>query len=123
MLVVIAPSLGLYTNPRGQELMIGAVMAIPLLNAAFNAKSAGGWQARMDNLLGRLVDPIFISHFLVFFCCEKLLGLPPQQHGGVYVLKSILGSLVSAMLLIQLQAMVEHYRISGRGFASMCDAS
>ena len=119
MLLVVAPSFGLYANPRVQELMIGAVMAIPLLSAALNAKSAGGWQARMDDLLGRLAYPIFISHFLVFFCCEKLLGLTPQQHGSAYVLTAILGSLASSLLLIQVQAQVERYRISRRGFPSM----
>lgn len=119
MLLVVAPSLGLYAKPRVQELIIGAVMAIPLLSAALNAKSLGDWQARLDDRLGRLAYPIFISHFLVFFCCEKLLGLTLQQHGGTYVLAAILGSLASSLLLVQLQAQVERYRISRRGFASM----
>lgn len=123
MLLVVAPSFGLYSKPRVQELMIGAVLAIPLLSASLNVKIADGRHASLDNLLGRLAYPIFISHVLVFFCCEKLLGLTPQQHGGVYVLTSILGSLASALLLIQLQTMVERYRISRRGFASMGGAS
>lgn len=123
MLLVIAPSFGLYANPKVQELIIGAVIAIPLLSATLNTRCADGWQARLDDLLGRLAYPIFISHFLVFFCCEKLLGLTLQQHGTVYVLVSILGSLISALLLIQLQAQVERYRISRRGFRSMGSVS
>lgn len=123
MLIAIAPSFGLYTNTHVIELLMSATLAAPLLNAALSVKNLRKRWRMADDLLGRLAYPIFICHFLVFFCCEKLLGLTPQQHVGVHVLTSILGSLVSAMLLIQLQAMVEHYRISGRGFASMCDAS
>jgi peptidoglycan/LPS O-acetylase OafA/YrhL len=123
MMLVVAPSFGLYANPRVQELMIGAVMAIPLLSAALNAKSSGGVWSRVDELLGRLAYPIFISHFLVFFCCEKLLGLTPQQDNGAYVLAAILGSIISALLLIQLQAQVERFRISRRGFTSMSNFS
>lgn len=118
MLLVIAPSFGLYSKPRVQELMIGAVMAIPLLSAAINVMNMSEWQASLDDKLGRLAYPIFISHFLVFFCCEKLLGLT-WQSGGKYVLATILGSLISAVLLIQLQTHVERYRISRRGFCSM----
>ena len=119
MLLVIAPSFGLYAKPRVQELMIGAVMAIPLLSAALSAKRSSGWQARSDDLLGRLAYPIFISHFLVFYCCEKLLGLTLSRHGSVYVLTTIAGTLISALLLVQLQALVERYRIARRGFSSM----
>lgn len=119
MLLVIAPSLELYAKPRVQELLLGAVMAIPLLSAALSARSTLGWQKRLDDLLGRLAYPIFISHFLVFFCCEKLLGLTLEQHGGIYVLSAILGSLAASMLLIHLQAQVERYRITRRGFSSM----
>jgi peptidoglycan/LPS O-acetylase OafA/YrhL len=119
LLLVIAPSFGLYTKPRAQELIIGAVMAVPLLSAALSAKLSSGWQARSDDLLGRLAYPIFISHFLVFFCCEKLLGLTLSQHGTVYVLAAIMGTLISSLLLVKLQAQVEHYRIARRGFSSM----
>lgn len=123
MMLVVAPSFGLYANPRVQELMIGAVMAIPLLSAALNAKSSSGWRSRADDLFGRLAYPIFISHFLVFFCCEKLLGLTLRQNQSAYVLAAILGSLISALLLIQLQTQVERYRISRRGFGSMSNVS
>lgn len=119
MLLVVAPSLGLYANPRVQELLFGAVIAIPLLGAALRAKGSEAWQLRLDDLLGRLAYPVFISHFLVFFCCEKLLGLTPASDTGLYVVTSILGSLTVSVLLIQLQAQLEHYRITRRGFGSM----
>jgi peptidoglycan/LPS O-acetylase OafA/YrhL len=117
MLLVLAPSLGLYAKPRVQELILGAVIAIPLLSAALNAKSAGK-RAHLDDLLGRLAYPIFISHFLVFFCCEKVFGIT-WQHGSTYVLTSIAGSLSLSLLLAKLQTRVERYRITRRGFASM----
>ncbi|MBD9426162.1 acyltransferase [Pseudomonas sp. PDM15] len=119
MLLVVAPSLGLYAKPRVQELLLGAVVALPLLSASLHARSAADWQQRLDELLGRLAYPIFISHFLVFFCCEKLLGLTLAKDGGGFVLASILGSLAASLLLIRLQAQVERYRIARRGFESM----
>lgn len=119
MILVIAPSFGLYTKPRVQELMIGAVMAIPLLSAAIKADIKSDWLVRLDNLFGRLAYPIFISHFLVFFCCEKLIGLTFPEDGGFYVLFAISGSLVSALALSKLQGYVERYRVRRRGFSSM----
>lgn len=118
MLLVVAPSLGLYALPRVQELLLGAVIAAPLLNATLRGKGYG-WISGLDDLLGRLAYPIFISHFLVFFCCEKLLGLKLSQNPTIYVLTSILGSIAVSLLLIRLQARVERYRIGRRSFGSM----
>lgn len=119
MLLIVAPSLGLYANPRVQELLLGACLATPLLGAALQMKNTETWLKRADDLLGRLAYPIFISHFLVFFCSEKLLGLTPVQGGARYVLVVVAGSIAASMLLIRLQAQVDSYRIAKRGFASM----
>lgn len=122
VLLVIAPCFGLYANPRVQELLLGASLAIPLLSAVLGVKNATGWLRRLDDLLGRLAYPIFICHVLVFFCCEKL-GMTPAQNGLLYVLASLMGSLIFALLLLQLQTQVERYRIARRGFASMNSAA
>lgn len=118
MLIVIAPVFSLYANPRVQELLFGAVIAIPLLSSVLNAKSTHDKFLLADDLLGKMAYPIFICHFLIFFCCEKLLGLT-WQDGGVYVLAATAGSLGMALLMVKLQAYVEGYRITRRGFASM----
>lgn len=119
MLLLIAPGFGLYTRPRIQELMIGAVIAIPLLSAAIKADVKSGWLVRLDRFFGRLAYPIFISHFLVFFCCEKLIGLTFPVGGWGYVLFVVSGSFVTALALSNLQDYVEQYRVKRRGFGSM----
>lgn len=123
MLLIVAPSLGLYANPRVQELLFGACLAIPMLSAAVQIQRPEAWLKRADDLLGRLAYPIFISHFFVFLCSEKLLGLTPLQGGARYVLAVVAGSLITSLLLIRLQAQVESYRIRRRGFASMATQS
>lgn len=119
MLLAIAPALGLYANPYVLELLIGATLAMPLLAFALHARNTGKWLPRLDELLGRLAYPIFISHFLVFFCCEKLLGLTLAKDGSLYVLSTILGSIAVSLLLARLQAQIERYRLARRGFGSM----
>lgn len=118
MLLLVAPSFGLYGNPRVQELLLGACLAMPMLGAAVGVKNRGRLLVKMDDTLGKLAYPVFISHFMVFFCCEKLLGLTPA-HGANYILVAILGTLALSLMLISLQAQVERYRITRRGFASM----
>jgi peptidoglycan/LPS O-acetylase OafA/YrhL len=119
MLLVVAPSFGLYGNPRVQELLLGAVLAIPLLGAVLNSPSTPGWQRVADTILGRLAYPMFICHFLVFFCCEKIFNLSLVEHGGLYVLSTLIVSISVSLLLTRFQKYVERYRISRRGFVSM----
>ncbi|WP_082629066.1 acyltransferase family protein [Pseudomonas sp. TTU2014-080ASC] len=119
MLLVIAPSFGLFRNPWVTELLLGAALTLPLITIALNSKPSGVRWVALDDLLGRMAYPIFISHVLVFFCCEKLLKLTPTEDGPLYVLSVIGGSLFASLLLVRLQAWVEQYRIRRRGFASM----
>ena len=119
MLIAVAPGFDLYANPQVIELLLGATLAAPLLSAALSVKNLGRRWRMADDLLGRLAYPVFICHFLVFFCCEKLLGMTLTEDGAVYVLTTMAGSVLVALLLIRLQAWVERYRIARRGFASM----
>ncbi|KRU92626.1 acyltransferase family protein [Pseudomonas aeruginosa] len=118
LLLVVAPTFGLFSHPFVMELLLGAVLAWPLLSAALGARPDNVWLKKADNLLGRLAYPIFISHFLAFFFCEKLLGFDQGQQGAA-IPASIALSLGISWLLLRLQTSIDAYRLRRRGFASM----
>ncbi|MES2819189.1 MAG: acyltransferase [Pseudomonadota bacterium] len=115
ILLVMAPSAGLYQNPYVQELLLGAVMALPLTRAALDYRPIDKHIKRLDEAFGRLAYPVFVSHFLVFFLCEKALLINPA-HKALYVPTVILGSLLLSVYLMYLQSLLERYRIRRRGF-------
>lgn len=118
LLLVVAPAFQLFNNLRVMELLLGAVLAWPLISAALNSKPQEVWLKIADNLLGRLAYPIFISHFLVFYLCEKLLGLTSSQQ-NMYIPTAILLCICISYALMSLQDIFETYRLQRRGFSSM----
>jgi peptidoglycan/LPS O-acetylase OafA/YrhL len=117
MLLLLAPMFRLNGHSGVQEILLGAVLTVPLLTVVLQTQVSAVVK-RWDEPLGRLAYPIFIAHFLVFLCCEKLLNLIPERSAR-YVLVSVLGTLLLAWCLSQLQLKVERYRIARRGFVSM----
>ena len=73
--------------------------AVTELGAALQMKNPEAWLKRADDLLGRLAYPIFITHFLVFFCSEKLLRMPPVQGGPRSALVVVASSDAAAIAL------------------------
>ena len=118
LLLVVAPTFQLFDNPRVMELLLGATLAWPLVAAALNSKPQEAWLKTTDSLLGRLAYPIFISHFLAFYLCEKLFNLTSTQQ-GMYIPTAILLCLCIAYALMRLQTLLETYRLQRRGFSSM----
>jgi peptidoglycan/LPS O-acetylase OafA/YrhL len=118
LLLVVAPTFQLFANPLVMELLLGATLAWPLVAAALNSKPQEAWLKAADSLLGRLAYPIFISHFLSFYLCEKLFNLTSAQQ-GMYIPTTILLCLCIAYALVQLQDVLEAYRLQRRGFSSM----
>lgn len=117
LLLLIAPAFKLFNNPQVMELLVGAVLALPLVSAALNSKPQELWLRKFDTLLGRLAYPIFISHFLSFYLCEKLLSFTGQQ--GPRILVAILVCLCISYVLMRLQDTIDSYRLRRRGFSSM----
>lgn len=120
LLLVIAPIFQLFANSLVMELLLGAVLALPLAAAALNSEPQEAWLKSADNLLGRLAYPIFISHFLSFYLCEKLFNLTSAQQ-GMYLPTAIVLCLCIAYALVRLQYMFEIYRLQRRGFSSMAN--
>lgn len=122
LLIVVAPSFGLFANTHVLELLLGAVLAWPLLAAALHSQPQEAWLKRLDASLGRLAYPIFISHFLAFYLGEKLLGFSDGQQ-GLNIPAVILICLAISYALMQLQNRIEGYRMQRRGFSSMARAT
>lgn len=122
LLLVIAPIFQLFGNPLVMELLLGAVLAWPLISAALNSKPQEAWLRTADSLLGRLAYPIFIGHFFSFYLCEKLLGLTSTQQ-GLYIPVITLFCLCIAYVLMRMQDMFETYRLQRRGFSSMANSA
>lgn len=118
LLLVIAPIFQLFGNPLVMELLLGAVLAWPLISVALNSRPQDVWLKTVDGLLGRLAYPIFIGHFLSFYLCEKLFGLTSTQQ-GLYIPVVTLFCLCVAYALMRMQDVFETYRLRRRGFSSM----
>lgn len=119
MLLLVAPAFGIFANAHAMEVTLGAALAWPLVSSALQTKT-GGWLKSVDFHLGRLAYPVFISHFLAFFLCEKLSG--GQGQIGLRIPLSILICLIISILLVRLQTAVDSYRLQRRGFQSMLRA-
>ena len=122
LLLVIAPSCGLFEHPHVLEVLLGAVLAWPLLAAALHSRPREVWLKQADSLLGRLAYPIFIAHYLAFYLCEKLFGLTSGQQAA-YLPVALLLCLGIAYGLVRLQDLIEAYRLQRRGFASMAQGA
>lgn len=117
ILLVLAPSFDLYQNPYVQELLLGAVVALPLTSATLRYRPKEPQIKRLDEVLGRLAYPVFISHFLAFYLCEKILLITPEQK-TLYFPAVILSCLLLSIYLMRLQSSLERYRLARRGFPS-----
>ncbi|MGK8439862.1 acyltransferase family protein [Ectopseudomonas hydrolytica] len=118
LLLIIAPTFRLFGNPHVTELLLGAVLAWPLVGAALAGAPSGPWLKRADNLLGRLAYPIFISHFLAFYLCEKLFSLTSTSQ-TLYIPVAIVLCLSLSWGLLRMQEGVDAYRLRRRGFHSL----
>lgn len=118
LLLVVAPTFQLLANPLVMELLLGAVLALPLVSAALKGSSQKSWLQATDSVLGRLAYPIFIGHFFSFYLCEKLFNLT-STHQVMYIPCATLVCLFIAYVLMRMQDLVEAYRLQRRGFSSM----
>lgn len=118
MLSVIAPTLGLLANPQVKEVLLGAVLAPPLVSAAMRYKPSSVRWAAVDNHLGRMAYPLFICHIFSFYLCERLWGIS-YDRPTLMIPATLLVSLLVAQLLLILQQLFDRFRLERRGFSSM----
>jgi peptidoglycan/LPS O-acetylase OafA/YrhL len=116
-LFFIAPAFGAWNHPFVPEVLLGGFIALPLGYYFTKTKTPSGYQ-QIDNLLGDLAYPMFISHFLSFYLVEKLFAIPVSNKYGFYSVSIVLCILLSYCLSL-FQKKVEAYRIKRRGFSSL----
>ncbi|WP_371232164.1 acyltransferase family protein [Pseudomonas sp. QE6] len=118
MLFGIAPWFSLLANPQVKEVLLGAVLALPLVSAAMRCKPSPARWATVDNHLGRMAYPLFICHIFAFYLCERLWNIS-YDRPTLMIPVTLLVSLMVAQLLLTLQQLFDRYRLERRGFASM----
>ena len=105
---------------RAREVLLGASVALPLLATTMHVRGHA-WLGRiraLDERLGNLAYPIFITHCLGFFIIEHVTGMPVRASAS-FVLCAIILCLLLSMPLELMQRRLERARIALRGFASM----
>ena len=116
-LFVVAPAFDIGKNPRVQEILFGGFIALPLGYYFTTVKIQENYK-KIDNILGDLAYPMFITHFLSFYLVEKLLTIPVANR-VVFYISSVTLCIIISFLLSLLQKKVEIYRIKRRGFSSL----
>ena len=116
-LFIISPAFNLWKNPYVQEVLFGGFLALPLGYYFITIKMHINYK-RLDNFLGDLAYPMFISHFLSFYLVEKLFDIPVEYRVVYYILSISLCFFISFLLSL-FQKKVEIYRIKRRGFSSL----
>jgi len=109
---------------RALEVTLGGTAALPLLALAL----AAGRRTRpraleyLDEKLGNLAYPVFITHCLAFYAVEQLTGMEVRATPGFVGTAAAL-CLVASLALERLQRHAEALRFRLRGFASMKDST
>jgi len=116
-LTVITPVFDAWSNPYVKEVLFGGFIALPLGYFFSTIKTHASYK-RVDNLLGDLAYPMFISHFLSFYYVEKIFAIPVSNKIVFYTLSIALCITISYVLSL-FQKKVETYRIQRRGFSSL----
>ncbi len=109
---------------RAREVLIGASIALPLLvlSLRYRQDAHPHFPKALDERLGNLAYPIFITHCLAFYVIEHVTGLQVQASAR-FVLGASLLCLLFSVVLDAMQRHVERLRIRVRGFASMKNAT
>jgi peptidoglycan/LPS O-acetylase OafA/YrhL len=106
------------TQARANEVLIGAVVSLPLLKLVINVSVENKYLGWLNLQLGNLAYPIFICHCLGFYLLEKIANYPPEPTSK-YIALAIIVTLVIAIPLSLTQQYIERYRFNARGFGSI----
>lgn len=118
VLVLIAPFTNILSNRFVLELLFGVMISLPLMHLGMSLEITSPTIAVVDRYLGRLSYPVFISHFLSFYLCEKLFDLVSAKQNSYYPVVILVCILIS-ILLAGMQVLIDRVRINVRGFSSL----
>ena len=118
VLLGVLPGFSAFYNFAVQEIMIGAVLALPLFHYVINFKIESKWFNRIDRFLGELSYPVFLSHFLAMYLAQHLFGV--SLFAKIYFLVATVAiTLFISIILALIQRRIDSSRIDIRGFSSM----
>lgn len=122
LLVLVLPGFPSWYHFAVQEITFGIVIAIPVFHYAINFKTDYVWFKKIDQWLGDLSYPVFLSHYLAIYLAQHIFGV--SSFAKIYFLAaSIVIFLVMSFFLALLQRYIDSKRIHIRGFKSMRSAS
>ena len=103
-----------------KEVLTGGVISLPLGYLYRRVQIKKKKIKVLDELLGNLAYPIFISHILSFYLTERLMKIPCAVLTlNRFYISSIAISLILSFFLYAIQKKIEIFRIKVRGFGSL----
>ena len=114
----VSPALNIWSNRFVQEILIGGFICLFIGYYVKNSSLPHGIMKTVDNFLGNLAYPMFISHFFSFYLVETVLKIQLHER-EIFYLTSIFLCLAMSYLLHLFQTPFETYRIHKRGFPSL----
>jgi len=97
-LFVVSPALNIWQNKWVQEILVGGFVALPLGYYFTSVNVESLRLKRVDNFLGNLAYPMFITHFLAFYLVDRVLLVDAANRVSFYI-SSILVCLLMSYLL------------------------
>lgn len=117
ILIFVAPMTDLLSHRFVLELLLGVMLSWPLVYLGMRFKVGWSTISAVDNYLGKLSYPVFISHFLAFYLCEKIFGLICANQ-VLYYPSVFFACILMSVLLAKVQVLFDYVRFKERGFAS-----
>ncbi|MGH1543279.1 MAG: acyltransferase family protein [Arenicella sp.] len=122
LLTIILPGLPSWYHFAVQEITFGIVIALPVFHYAMNLKIDYSWFKAIDQWLGDLSYPVFLSHYLAIYLAQHLFGV--SSFAKIYFFAaSVAILLIISSFLALLQRYIDAKRINVRGFNSMRSTS
>ncbi len=118
LFVVILPAFSAWYNFAVQEVGLGIMLSLPLFFYATHFKHIPVRVRAVDQWLGDLAYPVFLTHYLAMFLAQHLFGV--GLHAKIYFMfTTVIIMLVLSIALASLQRYIDRLRINHRGFKSL----
>jgi peptidoglycan/LPS O-acetylase OafA/YrhL len=111
---LIFPSHQISKNTHLVEVLVGVMLIIPVAIMALEELRLKRSLGRLDDMLGKLAYPLFLTHFLSLRVVEQLFG--GIENNFLYYFESMVFSVVLAYLVMIFQGRIDPLRYKIRGY-------